>query len=286
MKRTMTGDAPRGRSSSARMLAALDLFSIEEPILSAAAISEQLGLPRATAYRYLKTLCEAGLLLRLGNSDFCLGPRIVQLDRQIQLSDPLIAAGRAAMQACLTTFPWDALLLCSMARDLVLCVHQEVRPNSEVRLRRARGMPFPLFRGPASLVILAQLPVSRMRELYIHAIEEHDVSASDLGADWDQVRRRLRDIKKRGYAISRNEFQTGLLGISAPIMENANRVIGSVSAVSPQDSAETFSEDEMVRSIKACALDIETRISRAPAMAHLVEEAPAPINGDTRSAAS
>ncbi|HVL20019.1 MAG TPA: hypothetical protein VM422_03380 [Amaricoccus sp.] len=42
----------------------------------------------------LKTPCEAGLLLRLGNSDFCLGPRIVQLDPQIQLSDPLIPAGR------------------------------------------------------------------------------------------------------------------------------------------------------------------------------------------------
>ena len=75
----------------------------------------------------LKTPCEAGLLLRLGNSDFCLGPRIVQLDPQIQLSDPLIPAGRSATQACLKTFPWDALLLCSMARDMVLGVHQ-VRP--------------------------------------------------------------------------------------------------------------------------------------------------------------
>lgn len=260
------------------MLAALDLFSIEEPILSAAEISERLGLPRATAYRYLKTLCEAGLLLRLGNSDFCLGPRIVQLDRQIQLSDPLIAAGRTAMQLCLAKFPWDALLLCSMARDMVLCIHQEVRANSEVMLRRARGMPFPLFRGPASLVILAQLPVSRMRELYIRAIEEHDVSATGLGADWDQVRRRLRDIKRQGYAISRNEFQTGLLGISAPIMENANRVIGSVSAVSPQNSADEFAEARMIESIKECAADIEAKINRtAPGMPASLDEPPAPL---------
>lgn len=243
------------------MLAALDLFSIEEPILSAAEISERLGLPRATAYRYLKTLCEAGLLLRLGNSDFCLGPRIVQLDRQIQLSDPLIAAGRTAMRLCLAKFPWDALLLCSMARDMVLCIHQEVRANSEVMLRRARGMPFPLFRGPASLVILAQLPVSRMRELYIRAIEEHDVSATGLGADWDQVRRRLRDIKRQGYAISRNEFQTGLVGVSAPLFDQSGRVIGSVAAVMSQATSDAHTEEAMASSVVRCAREIEGRVA-------------------------
>ncbi|MBD9596385.1 helix-turn-helix domain-containing protein [Ensifer sp. ENS05] len=248
------------RSSGSKMLDALDLFSVERPVISAPEIAADLGLTRATAYRYLKTLCEAGLLLRLGNSDFCLGPRIVQLDRQIQLSDPLIAAGRPAMGECLRDFRWDALLLCNLARDIVLCIHQEVRPDSEIRLKRARGMPFPLFQGPASLVILAHLPMGRMRDLYIKAFEERDAFATQMGADWAAVRKRLKSIKKDGFAMSSNEFHTGLIGIAAPILDAGGRVFGSVAAVAPQASSEQLDRTEMIESVKSCARSIEQKL--------------------------
>ncbi|SDN41029.1 IclR family transcriptional regulator [Ensifer sp. YR511] len=248
------------RSSGSKMLNALDLFSIERPVISAPDIAAELGLTRATAYRYLKTLCEAGLLLRLGNSDFCLGPRIVQLDRQIQLSDPLIAAGRPAMAECLRDFRWDALLLCNLARDIVLCIHQEVRADSEVRLKRARGMPFPLFQGPASLVILAHLPMGRMRELYITALEDRDAFAAQMGADWTAVRKQLKAIKKDGFAMSSNQFHTGLIGIAAPVLDAGGRVIGSVAAVAPQAASEQFDRSEMVESVKTCARNIEQKL--------------------------
>lgn len=249
----MDGSEMRGRASSMKMLAALDLFSVERAVISTAELSAELGLPRATAYRYLKTLCESGLLLRLGNSDFCLGPRIVQLDRQIQLSDPMIAASRAPMQEALAEGGWDGMLLCSFVRDFVLCTHQEVRPNSEVRLKRARGMPFPMFRGPSSLIIVAYLPVESVRRLYLRALEGGDPSLAALGPDWEAVRKRLRAIRRQGFAVSHNEFQTGLTGISAPLFDPRGRIMGSIAGVLSQGAAAQRDEGEMAASIMACA---------------------------------
>ncbi|PZQ48187.1 MAG: hypothetical protein DI556_15305 [Rhodovulum sulfidophilum] len=257
----MDGSDARGRASSTRMLAALDLFSVERPVISAMDIGAELSLPRATTYRHLKTLCEAGLLLRLGNSDFCLGPRIVQLDRQIQLSDPLIAASRAPMVECLRTQGWDGMLLCSFVRDFVLCTHQEVRPGSEIQLKRARGIPFPMFHGPASLIIAAHLPIGRVRELYIRALEEDGASARALGPDWDSARKRLRAIKQRGFVVSQNEFQTGMTGVSAPIFDSKHGIVGSVSAVlGPAVTGQD--EAKMGRGILDCARTITDRLEK------------------------
>jgi len=242
------------------MLAILDVFTVERPVATVNEIAAAIEVPRVTAYRYLKTLCDAGLLLRLGNADFCLGPRIVQLDRQIQLSDPLIALSRSAVSECLSAAPWDALLLCSFARDMVLCVHEELRAGSEVRLKRPRGMPFPMFRGPASQIILAHLPIARIRELYVQAIEKADDSPSVLGANLDEVRKSLRAMKRRGYAMSRNEFRTGLLGVAAPIHDGSGRIVGSIAGVKAQSQLPE-GDHPLVRSVVDCAAAITRKFS-------------------------
>jgi DNA-binding IclR family transcriptional regulator len=249
----------QARSSAMKMFDILDLFTIEEPVVSGQDVAERLGLTRPTAYRYLKTLCDVGLLLGLGRNDFCLGPRIVQLERLIDLTDPLVASGKAVMPSSLERTEWDAFLLCSLCRTTVICVHQETRANSQVRITRARGMPFPLFRGPASLTILANLKPHQAKSLYgRHATE---IANAGLGKDWPAFRDKLRTIRSSGYALSINSFGTGLLGIAAPVHDAGGAVIGSVAGVARQEAYLPEKEADLAAGIVDCAARISLRIA-------------------------
>ena len=50
-----------------------------------------------TAYRYFKRLTRAGLISPVSGAGYTLGPAIIQMDRQIQICDPMLQAARAVM---------------------------------------------------------------------------------------------------------------------------------------------------------------------------------------------
>ena len=88
---------PSADSSLARMLSTLNLFSTETPSLTVDQIASQLGVPKSTGYRYVQEMCKVGLLVRLDRS-ITLGPRIIELDRCIRESDPVLRAATPPMR--------------------------------------------------------------------------------------------------------------------------------------------------------------------------------------------
>ena len=105
----MTGfDSPNGdgevaatldsASSLSKMLHILQLFTEAEPVWSTAAILEALETSRSTGYRYIKALHDAGLLNSVRNGYYSLGPRIIEMDLQIRLTDPLLLASHGVLE--------------------------------------------------------------------------------------------------------------------------------------------------------------------------------------------
>ena len=75
-----------------RALRILGLFSLDRPVLSIPMLMASLRASRATVYRDVRALVEVGLLERVDARGYALGTRIVELDRQIRLADPLVQA--------------------------------------------------------------------------------------------------------------------------------------------------------------------------------------------------
>jgi len=142
--RTQKGQTTMG-SSLGRMLSVLDTFSEDASIWTVDNIAAALGYTRATAYRYVGGLCDAGLLTRVAQGAYGLGPRIIELDRQIQRCDPLLAVAERVMQGLLHPNRGQVVLLCSLFRETVLCIHQAGHDKA-LALSYARGRPMPLFR--------------------------------------------------------------------------------------------------------------------------------------------
>lgn len=205
----------REGSSSARVLSVINLFTVQAPQWSIDEIASGLNLTRTTAYRYTKTLVDAGFLASLNAGAYVLGPRLIELDRQIRLSDPMMRASIPIMVE-IREQANGMQQLCSYYGDRVMCIHHEATQQG-IDVTVDRGRPFPLFMG-ASRVILANLPNRQLQRFMLnHAAE---IQRAGLGENWQQFSRAMRDIRQAGYFAAVGEIDPDNYGVSAPIMHS------------------------------------------------------------------
>ncbi len=223
-------------SSLERMLNVLDVFSEAEPVWTVDALGEALGLSRSTAYRYIKELCEAGLLAPVGGGGYSLGPRIIELDRQIRHSDPLLTAGAEVLDALLPDCGEGILFICGLRGDSVVSVFLAENPNS-LAISYSRGRPMPLFRGSASVIILAYLPEGRLRRLF----RDHGdaIAAAGLGGDWVSFRAALKAIRARPILTGRAQLDPGVFAISEPVFDGDGNILASLTLAMPERRADS-----------------------------------------------
>jgi DNA-binding IclR family transcriptional regulator len=215
--------------SLARMLAILDLFDGDRTALTAEEVATELDCSVPTAYRYLKRLSTAGLSAPDLQRGFTLGSRIIQLDRQIRLNDPLLHRAGDVMDDLVTRVKGN-LMVCAYYGKNVVCIAQ-AWPDRTVLTSYDRGRPMPLLRGAAGKAILAHLPDHRLRSLMLANAAE--VATAGLGNDWASFRKTLKAIRQQGYAYSAGEVDSRNAGVAAPIFNSEKRILGSLVLVVP-----------------------------------------------------
>jgi DNA-binding IclR family transcriptional regulator len=212
------------------MLSVIDAFSERAPVWTVDGLAAAYGYTRATAYRYVGELCDAGLLIRVAHGAYALGPRIIELDRQLQRSDPLLAATEPVWPQLLRPDREQVALLCGLFRDKVLCIGQAAR-HRRIAVSYTRGRPMPLFRGATAKAILAWLPERRLSRLFAENAPE--IRKAGLGASLADFLSALKAIRGEGHCITFGEVDPGVVGVAVPVFEEDGAVIGSLSLVFP-----------------------------------------------------
>lgn len=224
-------------STANRLLNVLSLFTMDRPHWTVDEAAGELGLTLSTAYRYFRSLVEAGLVAADTPSRYTLGPAIIQYDRQLRLLDPLIVASTPEMRRLAVEIGPDAsIMLCRLYRTDVICVHQESvdLPDYDGDFARqpvsyGRGQPMPLYRGAPSKAILAHMNFRQVRPIYQQDVG--GMAAVGLGESWTEVKRNLRGLRSAGPIVTKGELQGGMKGIALPIFTAQDNVIGSLSIV-------------------------------------------------------
>ena len=249
-------------STADKLLAVLPLFSMEQPEWTVEAAAEALDVSGSTAYRYFNSLYRAGLLDPTSGGRYILGPAIIAYDRQLRLQDPLLQVARPVMTRLVKRNGGDGVaLLCRRFRQQVMCVHQAFEHKPAHAVSYERGRPMGLFRGSASVVILANLPVRILRTLWQ---EEHaEIGVTGLGDSWDAFRGSLKKIRTAGVWITRGELDKGMIGIAAPIWQPDRQIIGSIGIVVPQDSTSPGEVAGTSALVQAAAREIDAGLLEA-----------------------
>jgi DNA-binding IclR family transcriptional regulator len=201
-------------ASADRVLQILDLFTPARPTWNASEAAQALKISRASAYRYFAQLEDAGFIEPIAGHRYALGPRIVELDRQIRLADPLVQASADEMVK-LARETGGIALLCRLHKDRVLCIHQERGTRAPRFVSYERGRAMPLQRGATSKVILALLPPNERERLAARI----DAKALD-------------EIRRERLCVAYGEVDPEACGVAVPL-EEGSRVVGSLSVVLP-----------------------------------------------------
>lgn len=240
-------------SSLSRLLGTLGLFSTDSPSLTVDEIATRLKVPKSTAYRYIQELSKVGLLVRLDRS-ITLGPRIIELDRCIRESDPVIRAAAPPMRELGEQTGLD-VFLSKLYGHSIITVHTEFN-DPLPHLRYGRGRPVPVSRGASAKALVAFLPAARLRRLY------QELTGEDADSPpWETFYEEAQRIRREGYCRTSGELNPGKTGVSAPVFGRGRLVVASVTALGSDARLALFDAEAIAELVKRTAHLISLRLS-------------------------
>lgn len=253
------------------MLGLLDLFTEAAPARTIENLIALTGYKRATLYRYVRELIQSGLLVKLSASLYTLGPRFIEMDRQIRASDPLLQLGRPLV-AELFAESGDTVILCSLLRNSVMCIDMQRAPDAPADLGHERGLALPLFRSASAKAILAFLPAPRLLQIY--RADKTDIRSAGLGQNWETFKGRLRRVRRAGFAEAHGDLIAGLVGIAVPVFNVDNDVLGSLAFVVPESRLSKQRKEFLISALDQAAARIQNSLKRLAAGRNIKTEGP------------
>lgn len=192
------------------------LHSVAEGPCGLAELCERTGLPRATAHRLAAGLETHRLLARDTEGRWRLGPALTELAGQV--NDPLLAAGAAVLPR-LRELTGESVQLYRREGTSRVCV-ASLEPPAGLRDTVPVGTRLPMTAGSGAKVLLA----------YSDNATQQAVLPSAKFTE-----RTLAEVRKRGWAQSAAERESGVASISAPVRDGRGSVIAAVSVSGPID---------------------------------------------------
>lgn len=245
-------------TSPARALAVLDLFSRERPAWQPDEINEALGYTRATGYRYVKDLVEAGFLQKVSAGRYALGGRIIELDYQLRQSDPVLLAAVPVMESLAATTDLDVVLSVLFGGPRVIDIHR-VSVQQRLKLAYGRGRPRPLFRSGAPKILLSGLARAPLVRLYgTHAAE---IAAHGMGHSWAEFRAYLSAVRKQGFYRSSGELEPGIGAAVVPVFNPEGDMVAALALVGTAERIHRLEEADLRSWLGQAAEQIRQRLA-------------------------
>ena len=216
--------APREAVRSVtRALQILAAFDDEHAICSLTELLDRAQLPKTTALRLIQTLQRSGFLFRRSDGRFCLGPVLIRLSRAVEVAWRLPLAADATMESvrARTRETVNLYVLEGLSR---VCVAQKQGPQ-HIRFVIPVGVRLPLWAGASGKLLLAHGDRDFFESVVRASGREEDFSAG-LAVELDQIRR-------RGFAVSRDERERGASSVAAPIPDRRGAVTAALAVSGP-----------------------------------------------------
>ena len=245
-------------TSPRRMLAVLDLFTQEHPVWAVDDMMTALGYSRATGYRYVKELVDAGFLQKVTAGVYALGGRIIALDYQLRRTDPVLKAAIPAMEQLAHATGFDVVLSVMFAGPQVIDTHR-VKGAQQLALTFGRGHPRPLFRSGAPKILLAHLPRGPLTKIYDSHAKE--IAANGMGEDWPAFRAYLSGVRKKGMYVSLGELDPGVGAAAVAVHGIDGDVVAALAIVATEAGITALGELELKVLLDGCVAHIEARLA-------------------------
>lgn len=193
-------------------------------------VALQLDLSRQAVSRLLRQLEELGLILRLPDDYYSLGPRANKLAIDIIRASHISAAARAILQDVVAQVGETCNI--GMLDGYELVYIDRVECNWPLRVQLRPGSRVPAHCTAMGKLLLAHLP-SRRRERLLSVMPLRrftDYTITDPRA----LSEHFRLIREQGYSINNQEDSLGLIALAVPVRNSENNIFAGLAIHGPE----------------------------------------------------
>jgi DNA-binding IclR family transcriptional regulator len=210
----------------------LGLFTVERPQWGLLELSEAAVLPVSTLHRIVTVLKRHGLVIQDPDSKkYRLGYGAIQLGRRAAAGLPVRQISEVEMRRLASeTGETIVLTVLNDAHDRSICI-ERIESRFDLRLHLEVGGANYLHAGASSKVLLAYLPQHEV-DSYVQRVGLPELARHTI-TNPEQLRTELAQIRKRGYAFSREETDPNAWGVAVPILSGDGECIAGLGIAGP-----------------------------------------------------
>ncbi|HTX86112.1 MAG TPA: IclR family transcriptional regulator C-terminal domain-containing protein [Streptosporangiaceae bacterium] len=218
-------------------------------------LARVLGTAPSSVQRTLEAAHEVSLVAVAENGQWELGWELYRIAAIAQSKRPYQAAAAVLESLAKQTSETAVLTVYDPQRRARMYVAASPSQHS-VRFVPDLFTWLPAYAGASATAILAFRPEAEQEAVYALA---DTFSAIAAAPDAGDLRASLREIRKRGYAISHDEVNLGASAVAAPVRSSFG-ITSSVAVIAPKQRFDSAPQDAIIKSVMEAADAIGHRI--------------------------
>ncbi|MBA3061393.1 MAG: IclR family transcriptional regulator [Atribacteria sp.] len=240
-----------------RAIQILNSFTPQEKELSITELSKKLNLHKSTIHRIFVTLEDESLVVKNQiTQKYRLGIKLFELGHLVQDQMEIRAYALPIIKelAQKTEESVDLNILSDGKRVSI----EKIESPHDVRRIIQLGKSLPLYCGGSGKALLAFLPDEEIDEI-LHKEELIPLGPNTI-TNPVQLKKHLKEIRRKGYAISFEERILGSASIAAPILDYKGKVVASLSISGPTTRFTKKKVPILISLVKEAAQKISTSL--------------------------
>ncbi len=204
------------------------------------AIQKATGIPKATTFRMLETLCSAGYVnFNPEQKTYSVTVRVLALSNNFSPDRFLLGTASPIMKELRLRLGWPSDLAIFQHDNMVIM--DTNREPGAFSINRTRGSRVPIMPTAIGRAYLAFCSEEERRAI-IEQLQRSDDRFEALARDTEAVARIIDETRRRGYAVSDQEYLPGNRAAAVPIL-NGGEVVCSINMIA---AARVVSMEEVV----------------------------------------
>lgn len=247
-------------SALERGIRILGLFEQQATEISAAAVARELELPRATAFRLLRTLERLGCLERAEDGAYRIGPWAAGRASEARASHAaVVRAARSALDRLRDRTACLARLVVREGRDALAVLDAECAGASAPGAGRETRQP--AYADVLGRLLLCEATDAELAGLYPELVLPNVGIAPPRTLA--ELKRLLHEDLARGYTVVGSRVDPGVCGIAAPVRAPDGEYVAAVGVTVDRAALQQWAlHDWLVQEVLAAAAEIAHGLDR------------------------
>ena len=228
-KQAISTDISADTGTLGKAISVLDAVAEAQRPLRFTDLLDLINQPRGTLHRQISNLIAEGLLTQRSDNCYELGPKLLKLASRAwsgnqfrQIAEPHLAALHEAT---------GETVHLGVLADAEIIYLDKVESRSAVRMHSQVGKASPVYCTGVGKAALSRLADERVAKI-AHSISYHRFTPFTL-TDAAALIAEIADIRRIGLAFDREEHETGISCVAAPISSFDGSLVAGISVTAP-----------------------------------------------------